>query len=584
MPSFNISSGVSSLYLIVTYTVGQYDVVANTTPVSMSLALHHAGLSVGAGTDDCALTIGSQTYKWTGPDIYSSGGGTVSLGSHQFTVPHNADGTWTGKIGASYRLNINYGGTYIGTISGDQTITLPTIPRASTVSATDANIGSVSSIYINAKSSAFSHGLLVTFGSLSFYIDGNGNPSSSYVTFTQRTVPFRLPDSFYAQIPNAASGKVTLTLWTHTDKDHYFDPETTTFTATAAAALCAPTVNATCQDTNEKTLALTGNADALVRYASTASGSLSVAARNSASIKRITVAGREVPLNATSYSITNVETNKVTVTATDSRGYSTTQTIEKTLVPYVQLTCNILRANRPVPSSNEAQIEIAGQYFAGNFGAADNTLVLKYQNPSGDWVAVTPTIDTGKNTYTASITVPDLDYRQAFSIPVQAEDKLFTATNTAQIMAGVPSFYWTKEFFQLNVPLRLNGENILSKVYPVGSIYMSLSSTDPKTLFGGTWERLKDRFLLAAGDSYSAGATGGEATHKLTTAEMPSHTHSAAVNGGTDDYGQSRTTIGNFAIKTQGYTDGSTILPTGGGTAHNNMPPYLAVYMWKRTA
>lgn len=584
MPSFNISSGVSSLYLIVTYTVGQYDVVANTTPVSISLSLHHAGLSVGAGTDDCALTIGSQTYKWTGPDIYSSGGGTVSLGSHKFTVPHNADGTWSGKIGASYRLNINYGGTYIGTISGDQTITLPTIPRASTVSATDANIGSVSSIYINAKSSAFSHGLLVTFGSLNFYLDGNGNPSSSYVTFMQRTVPFRLPDSFYAQIPNSATGEVTLTLWTHTDKDHYFDPETTTFTATAAAELCAPTVSATCQDTNEKTLALTGNADALVRYASTASGSLSVAARNSASIKRITVAGREVPLNATSYSITNVETNKVTVTATDSRGYSTTQTIEKTLVPYVQLTCNILRANRPVPSSNEAQIEIAGQYFAGNFGAADNTLTLKYQNPSGDWVAVTPTIDTAKNTYTASITVPDLDYRQAFSIPVQAEDKLFTATNTAQIMAGVPSFYWTKEFFQLNVPLRLNGENILSKVYPVGSIYMSLSSTDPKTLFGGTWERLKDRFLLAAGDRYSAGATGGEATHTLTKDEMPSHNHYAAINGGTDSYGQNRTTIGSFANKAQGYSDSSTIFATGGGNAHNNMPPYLAVYMWKRTA
>lgn len=583
MPSFNIPSGVPSLYLIVTYTVGQYDVVANTTPVSISLSLHHAGLSVGAGTDDCALTIGSQTYKWTGPDIYSSGGGTVSLGSHKFTVPHNADGTWSGKIGASYRLNINYGGTYIGTISGDQTITLPTIPRASTVSATDANIGSVSSIYINAKSSAFSHGLLVTFGSLSFYLDGNGNPSSSYVTFMQRTVPFRLPDSFYAQIPNAATGEVTLTLWTHTDKDHYFDPETTTFTATAAAALCAPTVSATCQDTNEKTLALTGNADALVRYASTAFGSLSVAARNSASIKRITVAGREVPLNATSYSITNVETNKVTVTATDSRGYSTTQTIEKTLVPYVQLTCNILRANRPVPSSNEAQIEIAGQYFAGNFGAADNTLTLKYQNPSGDWVAVTPTIDKKKNTYTASITVPDLDYRQAFSIPVQAEDKLFTATNTAQIMAGVPSFYWTKEFFQLNVPLRLNGENILSKVYPVGSIYMSLSSTDPKTLFGGTWERLKDRFLLAAGDRYSAGATGGEATHTLTKDEMPSHNHYAAINGGTDSYGQNRTTIGSFANKAQGYSDSSTIFATGGGNAHNNMPPYLAVYMWKRT-
>ena len=57
----------------------------------------------------------------------------------------------------------------------------------------------------------------------------------------------------------------------------------------------------------------------------------------------------------------DADTGKVTVTATDSRGYSTSQTIEKTLVPYVQLTCNILRANRPVPSSNEAQIEVSGQ-------------------------------------------------------------------------------------------------------------------------------------------------------------------------------------------------------------------------------
>ena len=154
MPSFNIQSGATGLYLTVTYTVGAQSVENNTTIVDVSLSLHHGGLSVGAGKDDCSLWIGGTTYKWTGPDI-SSSGGTVSLGSHKFTVAHNADGTWSGKIGASYRLNINYGGTYIGTISGDQTITLPTIPRASTVSATDANIGSVSSIYINAKSSAF---------------------------------------------------------------------------------------------------------------------------------------------------------------------------------------------------------------------------------------------------------------------------------------------------------------------------------------------------------------------------------------------------------------------------------------------
>lgn len=67
---------------------------------------------------------------------------------------------------------------------------------------------------------------------------------------------------------------------------------------------------------------------------------------------------------------------------------------------------------------------------------------------------------------------------------------------------------------------------LYDKIYPIGAIYMSINSTDPGTLFGGTWERIKDTFLLSAGDTYSAGATGGEATHTLTVDEMPSHTHS----------------------------------------------------------
>lgn len=125
---------------------------------------------------------------------------------------------------------------------------------------------------------------------------------------------------------------------------------------------------------------------------------------------------------------------------------------------------------------------------------------------------------------------------------------------------------------------------LLDKIFPVGYIYLSTVATNPKDLFGGTWERLKDRFLLAAGDTYSAGATGGEATHTLTKDEMPSHNHYAAINGGADSYGRNRTTINSFANNTKGYSDSSTIFNTGGGGAHNNMPPYLAVYMWKRTA
>jgi len=119
---------------------------------------------------------------------------------------------------------------------------------------------------------------------------------------------------------------------------------------------------------------------------------------------------------------------------------------------------------------------------------------------------------------------------------------------------------------------------ILLAAHPVGSIYQSTVATSPQTLFGGTWERLKDRFLLAAGDSYAAGAYGGEAAHTLTVEEMPAHKHDVTSlpsnETGTEWAGAS----GVSALRTQSTTI------VGGGAAHNNMPPYIAVYTWKRTA
>ena len=131
-------------------------------------------------------------------------------------------------------------------------------------------------------------------------------------------------------------------------------------------------------------------------------------------------------------------------------------------------------------------------------------------------------------------------------------------------------------------------EEVLRKVYPVGAVYMSVNSADPADLFGfGTWERVKDRFLLAAGDAYAAGSTGGEATHTLTIDEMPNHLH--ALNepihndriklgsmGGSDNYALSKRAASyDYSLSTDAV---------GGDAAHNNMPPYLVVYIWKRTA
>lgn len=144
---------------------------------------------------------------------------------------------------------------------------------------------------------------------------------------------------------------------------------------------------------------------------------------------------------------------------------------------------------------------------------------------------------------------------------------------------------------------KLGGESlagVLLRVYPVGSIYMSVSSTSPASRFGGTWEQLKDRFLLGAGDSYSAGSTGGAATHTLTTSEMPSHAghlygNAGGVNGKGDATGAwlgsvtvntAHTIAYGWNYKNNEYYPANRSL--GGSGAHNNMPPYLTVYMWKR--
>lgn len=125
----------------------------------------------------------------------------------------------------------------------------------------------------------------------------------------------------------------------------------------------------------------------------------------------------------------------------------------------------------------------------------------------------------------------------------------------------------------------------LNKVYPVGSIYMSVNSTSPSTLFGGTWEQIQDTFLLSAGSTYTAGATGGEAEHTLTTAEMPSHSH--VVTRATTSYAsgqQSSWRALSWSGTNHDYSDVVSSENTGSGNAHNNMPPYLVVFMWKRTA
>ena len=137
-------------------------------------------------------------------------------------------------------------------------------------------------------------------------------------------------------------------------------------------------------------------------------------------------------------------------------------------------------------------------------------------------------------------------------------------------------------------------KSVIDMVYPVGAIYMSVNSTNPGSLFGGKWEQIKDRFLLSAGDTYTAGSTGGEAQHTLTVDEMPKHRHSSDsyldgyANSGLAGQGGYCTWV-NYGTESNNEPNWGESGPVrtswvGGSQPHNNMPPYLAVYIWKRTA
>ena len=140
--------------------------------------------------------------------------------------------------------------------------------------------------------------------------------------------------------------------------------------------------------------------------------------------------------------------------------------------------------------------------------------------------------------------------------------------------------------------------DLLNKVYPVGAIYMAVNDTTPASILGGTWVQLEDRFLLGCGDTYIPGFTGGEATHKLTVKEMPKHGHktwssNSGYSGNTMGPAQGSSkgigTTEHNATYTNDYwehgTTGRLVIGLEGGSQpHNNMPPYLVVFMWKRTA
>lgn len=473
------------------------------------------------------------------------------------------------------------------------------------------------------------------FGSLTGVILNNISP-----TDVPATISWTIPTSFYDEIPDTTSktGKLISYYTFAGKKDVNY---TSTFTAKIPDG-DVPTITASVITTDALSSQLSGNTSTIINGVSNVKVTMSATPTQGS-----TIVNQYFYYQRNYYPMAIQNTKTLTggydgvfdFGAIDTRSRKGTSRITLTAIDYRSPTISI--DGIEINTSGVATMNITGTWFNGSFGATANTLTVQYRYKSssssswGSWTTISNVTKNSDGTYSATASKSGLSYTNTYNFEARVTDKINTVYSKEYTGKSLPVFDWSKDDFNFNVPVYItqyysnnnpttkqyvddltevislavqnNTDNItdltsrvsslessssgvtksdvVDWIYPVGSIYISVNSTSPANLFGGTWTQLKDRFLLGAGSTYTNGSTGGEASHTLTVNEMPSHSHpqyvtvssggSLSANCDYDSYSS-----GTARKSSQNVSTGNT----GGGNSHNNMPPYLVVYMWKRTS
>lgn len=539
-------------------------------------------LSISSRKNTCS--VDGVVHSYTSPAINQKGG-TVNLGTTVHRVYHNADGTKSGTLAGTFNINATIDGTKVSSITASGAISLDQIVRSATVTSAsdftdDAN-----------PTMAYSNPASYTSDAYLEY-DGGTIMRSGAVKAASGSYQFVLTDSERTALRNASKASATLAvsfvIRTSIGGAYHYSKLARKMTIVNAS----PTLGAvTYADTNATTKAITGDGQRIVQGHSVLGVTFSAAtAKKGATIasymvefggysKRVTSAGT-VSLGAVDVSMSQ----DLTVTVTDSRGFTATSKVAVTVDDYQNPTATIdlHRQNNFEPTT---YITAHSRYSYLN-GKNAVTITAKFKKVSetayGTPVALA---DSVQSTLTC-------DRDSAYDFVVTIADKLESTDYNLALGKGIPAFFIDTKKSSVGVnclPTQNNAFQLSDAAwltaqgaYPVGAIYLSVTNVNPATLFGGTWEAIDGRFLLGANSTYAAGSTGGESAHKLTTSEMPRHNHTL------DNYNVSAgNTTAYMTVQAQakvGYNGNVQTLYTGGDGSHNNMPPYLAVYMWKRTA
>ena len=625
MTSINGETGKNGFKLRLDYEVTKQSTADNKSTVHMVLYLYANTTGSYNHDGDAYWSINGKktyyTFNYTSPAWYV-------LGERTEEISHNNDGTKTVTLSGEWCSAISGGwAPYSLSVSGE--VTLPTIPRATVPSMGAATIGEEVTIILPRASGTFTHTLTYSFGSAS------GTIGSALGT----SAVWRLPESLAAQIPNDPGGTGTLTCVTYSGST-LIGSKTIAFTASVPGsmkpALTPGWATVTYDNSGTKASAIRAWVQGYSKARAEFDDSR-ITCKQGASVRGYSITYLGKTVSESPYRTETIGGTAATVrcTVTDSRGLSAYEDFEIAIHPYAPpaLTGAMLYRADGDGAASDSGTHIAGRATANysSIGGENAATIRGYWKAVGGSYGSGEALSSGvtgiisgsavistERSYVAKLVITDsLGNTAEFedSIPTERVAFHLKEGGNGAAFGKVAETEYVLELAE-DWELKVKGKRLLDLIYPVGSIYLSVNSASPDTLFGGTWEQIQGRFLFGMSSSYPAGSQGGEATHTLTEAELPSHRHSipslsgsAASDGahthnvsggagsggssaGLESYGSGYSSfreITNAAQSAGAHTHSVTTTAsntgyTGSGSAHNNMPPYLAVYIWKRTA
>lgn len=427
----NNTSSVSWSFVISPITKG-YDWVSNSGKVKYS------------------VVINGNTYS--GIIATYDGSSTVTIKSGTETCAHNADGSKT--LSYSFSITDTTGWSFApGNVSASSTMALTAIPRQATISAAP-NFNDEQNPTITYSNPA---GSAVDSLALCITLDGTTTNSLTYrsVSKTGTTYTYELSDTDRAFLRNATPNSNTLQvgfyLRTIIGGVEYYSKVWKTLTIINASPVLTPTIT----DINEDIVMLTGG-DTLVRYHSNAYFRIGARAQKGATLKSQSVTCGGVTLEGAEGTFADVQSGDFVFTATDSRGNTTTQTVQLPFVEYVSLTCSI--GNGKPDTDGDFTLTASGICYNGDIGGAGNNdlyVLYRYKVSGGsysDWSEMSVSRDG--DTYTARANFSGLDYRTTYIFQCMAGDLVTAATTEEKAIKSMPVFDWSGEDFNFNVPVK----------------------------------------------------------------------------------------------------------------------------------